>query len=52
MPDRRETGRRGPLPGARAARIPERTVTRLSIYLRCLEEVQADGLRAVSSKQL
>ncbi len=52
MPDRREAGRPGPLPGARAARIPERTVTRLSIYLRCLEEVQADGLRAVSSKQL
>ncbi len=33
-------------------RIPERTVTRLSIYLRCLEELVADGQRAVSSKQL
>lgn len=33
-------------------KIPERTVTRLSIYLRCLEEMEADGVSAVSSKQL
>jgi len=33
-------------------RIPERTITRLSIYLRCLEEVLADGTTAVSSQQL
>ena len=33
-------------------RIPERTITRLSIYLRCLEELLADGQRTVSSKQL
>jgi len=33
-------------------RIPERTITRLSIYLRCLEEVLADGTTAVSSHQL
>jgi redox-sensing transcriptional repressor len=33
-------------------RIPERAVTRLSIYLRCLEEVLADGMTAVSSHQL
>ena len=52
MPDRREAGRPGPGARARASRIPERTITRLSIYLRCLEELQADGLRAVSSKQL
>lgn len=33
-------------------RIPEKTITRLSIYLRCIEEVVADGMTAVSSKQL
>jgi NADH/NAD ratio-sensing transcriptional regulator Rex len=25
-------------------KIPEKTVTRLSIYLRCLEELEADGV--------
>ena len=30
-------------------RIPEKTVTRLSIYLRCLEELEADGIGSVSS---
>lgn len=33
-------------------RIPEKTITRLSIYLRCLEEVLAEGMTAVSSQQL
>jgi len=33
-------------------KIPEKTVTRLSIYLRCLEELEADGIGSVSSKQL
>ncbi len=33
-------------------RIPERTITRLSIYLRCVEELVADGTAAVSSQQL
>lgn len=33
-------------------KIPEKTVTRLSIYLRCLEELEADGVNSVSSKQL
>ncbi len=33
-------------------KIPEKTVTRLSIYLRCLEEVQADGVGTVSSQRL
>jgi len=47
-----EASRRGPSPGARTARVPEKTVTRLSIYLRCVEELQADGLTAVSSRQL
>ena len=35
-----------------ASKVPEKTVTRLSIYLRCLEELEEDGLDAVSSKQL
>jgi len=33
-------------------KIPEKTVTRLSIYLRCLEELEAGGIGSVSSKQL
>jgi len=36
----------------RLAKIPEKTVTRLSIYLRCLEELQTDGVEAISSKKL
>ncbi len=33
-------------------KIPEKTITRLSIYLRCLEELEADNTTSVSSKQL
>jgi redox-sensing transcriptional repressor len=33
-------------------KIPEKTVTRLSIYLRCLEELEAKGVASVSSRQL
>jgi redox-sensing transcriptional repressor len=33
-------------------KIPEKTITRLSIYLRCLEELEVDGIASVSSKQL
>jgi redox-sensing transcriptional repressor len=36
----------------KAIKIPERTVTRLSIYLRCLEELEGDGVVSVSSGQL
>ena len=36
----------------KAVKIPEKTVTRLSIYLRCLEELETDGVTSVSSKQL
>jgi redox-sensing transcriptional repressor len=36
----------------RAVKIPEKTVTRLSIYLRCLEELENDGVVRVSSGQL
>ena len=38
--------------GMPAPKIPEKAVTRLSIYLRCLEELQADGVRTISSKRL
>jgi redox-sensing transcriptional repressor len=33
-------------------KIPEKTVTRLSIYLRCLEELETSGVSSVSSRQL
>ena len=33
-------------------KIPEKTITRLSIYLRCLEELEVGGVTSVSSKQL
>ncbi len=33
-------------------KIPEKTVTRLSIYLRCLEELEAEGVVSVSSRQM
>ena len=33
-------------------KVPEKTVTRLSIYLRCLEELEASGVTTVSSKEL
>ena len=33
-------------------KIPDKTVTRLSIYLRCLEELEAGGVTSVSSRQL
>ena len=35
----------------RAIKIPEKTVTRLSIYLRCLEELENDGKVSVTSEQ-
>ncbi|HTX52312.1 MAG TPA: redox-sensing transcriptional repressor Rex [Candidatus Baltobacteraceae bacterium] len=34
------------------AKIPEKAVTRLSIYLRCLEELTAEGAVSVSSREL
>lgn len=35
-----------------AIKIPEKTVTRLSIYLRCVEELENEGTTNISSKQL
>ncbi len=36
----------------RPVKIPEKTVTRLSIYLRCLEELETNGVATISSRQL
>jgi redox-sensing transcriptional repressor len=36
----------------KSTKIPEKTVTRLSIYLRCLEELENDGVVRMSSGQL
>ncbi len=36
----------------KSVKIPEKTITRLSIYLRCLEELEMSGVSSVSSKQL
>src|SRR3990172_5683607 len=36
----------------KAIKIPEKTVTRLSIYLRCLEELENGGVVSMSSKEL
>ncbi len=36
----------------KAIKIPEKTVTRISIYLRCLEELEHEGTASVSSTQL
>ena len=33
-------------------KIPEKTVTRLSIYLRCLEELEAGGVTSISSREM
>jgi redox-sensing transcriptional repressor len=41
-----------PRPAARAARIPEMTVRRLSVYSRCLGQLEEDGLKTVSSQDL
>ncbi len=36
----------------RPVKIPEKTVTRLSIYLRCLEELETSGVATISSRQM
>lgn len=36
----------------KAIKIPEKTITRLSIYLRCVEELEGEGKASVSSTQL
>jgi redox-sensing transcriptional repressor len=41
-----------PRPSARAPRIPEMTVRRLSVYSRCLAQLEEDGVKTVSSQDL
>lgn len=35
-----------------SAKIPDKTVTRLSIYLRCLEELESEGVSTISSREV
>ena len=37
---------------SRFSRIPEMTVRRLSVYLRCLVQLEEDGAKTVSSQEL
>jgi redox-sensing transcriptional repressor len=37
---------------ARAARIPEMTIRRLSVYSRCLAQLEEDGVKTISSQEL
>src|SRR5262249_22651751 len=39
-------------PSSRLPRIPEMTVRRLSVYTRCLRELEEDGVKTVSSQDL
>jgi redox-sensing transcriptional repressor len=41
-----------PRPSSRMPKIPEMTVRRLSIYLRCLAQLDEDGVKTVSSQEL
>ncbi|PYO00473.1 MAG: redox-sensing transcriptional repressor Rex [Candidatus Rokuibacteriota bacterium] len=39
-------------PNYRLPKIPEMTVRRLSVYTRCLQELEEDGVKTVSSQEL
>jgi redox-sensing transcriptional repressor len=41
-----------PRPGYRLPKIPEMTIRRLSVYTRCLLQLEEDGVRTVSSQEL
>jgi redox-sensing transcriptional repressor len=41
-----------PRPGYRPPKIPEMTIRRLSIYTRCLLQLEEDGVKTVSSQEL
>src|SRR5881628_995949 len=41
-----------PRANARFPKIPEMTVRRLSVYTRCLQELEEDGVKTVSSQEL
>src|SRR5262245_47933127 len=41
-----------PRSGYRYTKIPEMTIRRLSVYTRCLQQLEEDGVKAVSSQDL
>ena len=41
-----------PRSGGRLPRIPEMTVRRLSVYFRCLAQLEEDGVKTISSQEL
>ena len=41
-----------PRPNARLPKIPEMTIRRLSVYTRCLLQLEEDGVKTVSSQEL
>src|SRR5688572_29748381 len=41
-----------PRPGSRLPKIPEMTIRRLSVYTRCLLQLEEDGVKTVSSQEL
>jgi redox-sensing transcriptional repressor len=41
-----------PRPSARLQKIPEMTIRRLSVYTRCLQQLEEDGVETVSSQEL
>jgi redox-sensing transcriptional repressor len=41
-----------PRPSSRLPRIPEMTIRRLSVYSRCLAQLEEDGVKTISSEEL
>src|SRR5437867_10724840 len=41
-----------PRSNARLPKIPEMTIRRLSVYTRCLQQLEEDGVKTVSSQEL
>ncbi len=41
-----------PRPSYRYAKIPEMTIRRLSVYTRCLQQLEEDGVKTISSQDL
>ena len=56
MPAGRGRARRAPAmprrPSGKLPKIPEMTIRRLSVYTRCLRELEEDGVKTISSQEL
>ena len=52
MKQRNKPGVRSPKPRQTADQVSELTTNRLSVYLRCLTELDSQGIRTVSSQSL